>query len=188
MAEILRIIAGIAGGQKLRTVEGTNTRPTADRVKESIFNILSPWVAGSDILDLFAGTGNLGIEALSREAHSAVFVDKDRGSISVIRDNLNHTGFASSSEVLAMEAAAAINMLKAENRRFDLIFMDPPYGRELVPQTLELLSPTGILRENGIIAAEYDKKDKIPEQAGPFVLYRNRKYGDTMVSFYKISS
>ncbi len=154
-------------------------------MKESLFNILTPRIAGSVILDLYAGTGNLGIEAMSRGARSAVFVDSSRSSVEIIRENLRHTGFSESSEVIPADVFRAVGLLAKQKRSFDIIFMDPPYGMDLVPKTLEALAGAGILKEDGLIVAERDRRDPVPASVVHFVLYDERKYGDTILSFYK---
>lgn len=182
---ILRVISGTAGGHKLKTIKGDATRPTADRVKESLFNIISGVISDAVVLDLYAGTGNLGIEALSRGARKAVFVDRSRESVSVIRDNLTHTKLGDRAEIINNDVSVALKKLSRSNMKFDLIFLDPPYGKGLVQKTLELLVTYDIVKENCIVVAEHSALDEVPGEAGCLRLIREQKYGDTKLSFYR---
>ncbi|MCX8130024.1 MAG: 16S rRNA (guanine(966)-N(2))-methyltransferase RsmD [Clostridia bacterium] len=184
---ILRVISGTAKGHKLKTLKGDNTRPTSDRVKESLFNIIAEYVYDAEVLDLFAGTGNLGIEALSRGAKFAFFVDKSNECLSIIKENLNHTKLSDKSSVLVGEVGSVIKKLADNNKKFDIIFLDPPYNRNLVEETLNFVVNSGIIKDNTIIVAERDKDDAVPEHIGPLKLARNQKYGDTILSFYVIN-
>ena len=132
----MRVIAGSARRLQLETVPGTDTRPTTDKIKETLFNILQPRVGGADFLDLFAGSGAIGIEALSRGAASAVFVENDRRAVTCIKKNLEHTRLSQKAAVLPFEAMASLGRLEREGRSFDLIFLDPPYRKELEKQTV----------------------------------------------------
>lgn len=172
-------------GHRLKTVKGTTTRPTSDRVKESLFNIISGYILNADVLDLYAGTGNLGIEALSRGAASAVFVDKRTGCVSVIRENLKSTGFFDRAHIMAENVEISIKKLSNRGEKFDIIFMDPPYNKNYICQTLDILQNNDIIKMNGIIVAERDLKDNIPNEMGCIKLYRNQRYGDTVLSFFK---
>lgn len=181
------MIAGTAKGRRIGSLPGRETRPTADRVKESLFNILGERVAGSRVLDLFAGTGNLGIEALSRGAHRAIFVDRDGRSAQLIRDNLVALGFADRAEVLALDAQAALARLAAAGEVFDLVFLDPPYEQDHLPPLLAALPAVGVLAPGGLVVAEHSRRDAIPETIGRLFLVRWRRYGDTILSFYSAS-
>lgn len=179
-----RVIAGAAGGRRIRSLPGRETRPTADRVKEALFNILGERVGGGRVLDLFAGTGNLGIESLSRGARRAVFVDRDARSARLIRENLAELGLGGRAEVLALEAQAAVTRLSAAGEAFDLVFLDPPYGQGLLPPLLVALAGTGVLAPGALVVAEHSRRDELPEAAGRLVLTDRRRYGDTLLSFY----
>jgi len=181
---ILRVISGSARGHKLKTPEGDSTRPTSDRVKESLFNILTPYIAGAHVLDLFAGTGNLGIEALSRGAEHAVFVDRSHVCFRIINENLEHTKLKDKATVIAGDVAGSIKKLHDQSKKFDIIFMDPPYNKNLVDDTINILTKNDIMKADGIIVAEMDIDDKVSERYGPFKLTRSRKYGDTVLAFY----
>ncbi len=184
-SDILRVISGTARGHKLKTLKGSNTRPTSDRVKESLFNIISGYIIDADVLDLFAGTGNLGIEALSRGAGSAVFVDKSRECCEIIKDNLAHTKLSDKAAVIPGDIKAEIEKLYKEGKKFDIIFLDPPYNKNFVTETLYYLAKNDIIKFNGILVGERDYIDEVPEEVGIFRLIRNERYGDTVLSFYK---
>ncbi|MGE5614724.1 MAG: 16S rRNA (guanine(966)-N(2))-methyltransferase RsmD [Bacillota bacterium] len=183
---MLKVIGGSVGGRKLNSVKGMATRPTSARVKEALFNILAPRIAGSEVLDLFAGTGSLGIEALSRGAERAVFVDKSPGCCSVVRANLENTGFTSCAEVYSMDFSEGIRFLSREGRKFDLVFLDPPYNKNFIQEALNLIEKNDIIRTGGIIAAEHRKSDSLPERCGGLKVVDIRKYGDTMITIYNM--
>ncbi|WP_338029056.1 16S rRNA (guanine(966)-N(2))-methyltransferase RsmD [Acetivibrio clariflavus] len=182
---ILRVISGEAKGHKLKTPKGNMTRPTSDKVKGSIFNIIAPVIFDKDVLDLFAGTGSIGIEALSRGARRAVFVDKSRECCQIIKENLNHTKFTERAEIHAMDVCTALSMLSQMDSKFDIIFLDPPYGKGLVDETLACIADTDVLKQDTLIIAEHDVKDVVPECVGTLKNFRKQKYGDTVISFYR---
>jgi 16S rRNA (guanine966-N2)-methyltransferase len=183
---ILRVISGCARGHKLKTIKGTATRPTSDKVKESVFNRLAEHIAGSDVLDIFAGSGSLGIEALSRGAASAVFIDKSPECCSVIRDNLAHTKLANHAEVYCIDYIRGIERLHRDGRKFDLIMMDPPYNKNFIQEALKLMISNDIMKDNSIIVTEHSASDTLPERCGRLEAVDRRKYGDTMITIYKI--
>lgn len=178
------MIAGEARGHRLKTLKGSATRPTADRVKEALFNILAPYIEGSEVLDLFAGTGSLGIEALSRGAASAVFVDKSGEACSLIRENLVHTKLQDKSAVLSGDFADALTKLRRDGKKFDIILLDPPYNKNFIQETLKILTNNDIIRDNGILAAEHHAGDRLPEREGELRAMSSRKYGETVLTFY----
>lgn len=180
----MRIIAGDAKGRKLYGPSGWDTRPTLDRVKESLFNILMSSVPDSRVLDLFAGTGNLGLEALSRGAARCVFVDSSRDSIRIVHKNIDMLGYGERAEVYMGDALSALQLIDRKKQSFDIIFVDPPYHRDIIPGCLQYIDSMGLLDREGIIAAEHDIKDQLPERSGALAVYRRRIYGDTSVSFY----
>ena len=177
----MRVIAGSARRTPLVAPRGQNTRPTADRVKENLFNIIAAHVPGARFLDLFCGSGAMGIEALSRGAKETVFVDISRDAINALNANLVRTRL--SGRVMPMCALAAVSALEREGRGFDLIFLDPPYGQGLLGQVLEALGKSNILQPDGIVIAECDKDEPIPD-VGPLVLQDTREYGGTRLLFY----
>ncbi|HHV28721.1 MAG TPA: 16S rRNA (guanine(966)-N(2))-methyltransferase RsmD [Clostridium sp.] len=182
---ILRVIAGTAKGHKLKTIKGLTTRPTSDKVKGSVFNILAVLIPEAKVLDIYAGTGSLGIEALSRGADSAVFVDKSSECSLTIRENLAHTKLESKATVIAGDVFVILNKISKNNKKFDIIFLDPPYGKGLVGETLKSIVENDIIVPEGIIVAEHDVADMVPEEVGSLKRYRWQKYGDTVISFYR---
>ena len=182
---MLRVISGSAKGLKLQTLEGMNTRPTTDRVKENLFNIIAPYIPGSNVLDLFAGTGSLGIEALSRGANSAVFCDQHEQSADIINRNLQHTKLTDKSEVFLGEAQLILKKLSQLSKKFDIIFLDPPYKKEIVPDILQSLEKYGVLDEKVLISVETDIEDQLPTETGTLCVSREQIYGKTKLTFYK---
>lgn len=178
----MRIISGQLRGRKLKTLEGTNTRPTADRVKESLFNILSIKVLDAKILDLFAGSGSLGLEALSRGAVSCVFVDSSKDAINIVKENIKLCKQEQNSKVINKDYIVALNSL---DDKFDIIFVDPPYSKGIEIVVLE--NAKNILSEDGVIIIETDQADIPPDELNGLIKYDSRKYGRTIISFYKHS-
>lgn len=173
----MRVIAGIAKGHNLKTLEGQDVRPTLDRVKESVFSILYPYLENAKVLDLFAGSGSLGIEALSRGAEFCHFVDKSVKSVECVKENLSHTRLAEKS---AVHIKNAEDFLKSCNEKFDIIFLDPPYSkgieREIFPYLSESLDDGGvILLETEIDPPEYEN----------FYSIKRAKYGRVYITVYK---
>ncbi len=150
----MRVIAGKARRMTLRTCEGREIRPTTDRIKETLFNILQSDIYDSAFLDLFAGSGGIGIEALSRGAKEAVFVDNSKNALKCIEDNLKHTRLEENAVILPMDAAGAIRNLSRRGKYFDIVFMDPPYGHDMECPVLEALDGSGIIDSDSIIIIE----------------------------------
>ena len=150
----MRVIAGSARRLLLKTPAGTNTRPTTDRIKETLFNMLQRELGGRVFLDLFAGSGGIGIEALSRGARHACFADSSREAIACVRENLTHTKLADRATVYAMDAGAALSRMSDEKRKFDIVFLDPPYGKGLEFEALSLLRRYGLLAEDATVIVE----------------------------------
>lgn len=158
-------------------------RPTSDRVKESLFNILREEMGGKVVLDLFAGTGNLGIEALSRGAKKAIFVEKGRQALRLIQRNLTQFGLEEQSEILPKDANRAIGILKQRGECFDLIFMDPPYEKGLIQKTLMQLNFHQIYHKDSILVIEHNRREPLPYIMDGWNLIRQRRIGDTVISF-----
>lgn len=154
-------------------------------LKESIFNIIAGYVTDADILDLFAGTGSLGIEALSRGAASAVFVDKSRECYEIIKYNLIQTKLSDRAAILIAESKAALGRFITEEKKFDLIFLDPPYNKNLSHEALKIIGENGIIRDDGLIVTEHGSDETMLEYFGDIQLVRSRKYRNTTLSFYK---
>lgn len=176
----MRVITGSAKGRKLETLEGLDVRPTADRVKEAEFSMIQFEIEGRVVLDLFAGSGQLGIEALSRGAKSAVFVDSNPEAIKVIRSNLEKTGLSQKASVAAGDFEQFLTYTKAV---FDIVFIDPPYGKGLVDKALPLVVPH--VGDYGVIICEVARTDTLPEAAGDFRLVRESRYGKTKLGIYR---
>ncbi|MCL2217177.1 MAG: 16S rRNA (guanine(966)-N(2))-methyltransferase RsmD [Defluviitaleaceae bacterium] len=181
----MRVIAGSARRVALVAPEGLDTRPTSDRAKESLFSILGEEIIGARVLDIFCGSGAIGIEALSRGAAKVVFVDNAMPAIAATSANLAKTRLTPKGEVFCMKAAQAINKLEAESQRFEIIFIDPPYGTELLTGTLENLAHTNLLSDDGLIIAETDARERpvIPQM---YTLVSTRIYGRTKFLFLYI--
>ena len=178
----MQVITGTARGRKLITVEGTDlVRPTAQKVKEAIFSAIQFEIEGAEVLDLFAGSGQLGIEALSRGAKFCTFADNSAISLKVVRENIKHTGFEDCSEVVNKPFGA---FLKLTGKRFDIAFLDPPYGKKLIQKALPDLEPK--MTERGIIVCEHEKECALPKTVGRFTLARTLGHGIVGVSIYRI--
>ncbi len=180
----MRVISGQCKGKRLFSVRGLNLRPTSDRVREAIFDILQDQIEGRQVLDLFAGTGALGIEALSRGAGRAVFVEESPRSLAALRKNIEECRLRDRARVLARDVKTGIKILENQGESFQIIFLDPPYGKGFVPQTLEALAVSSILSPHTLIVAEHAATDpafSIPRLEGVDV----RKYGGTLVSFFR---
>ncbi len=177
----MRVSGGIGRGRRLKAPSGAAIRPTSDKVKQALFNILGEKAAGSVFLDLFAGAGGIGIEALSRGAERVVFVDASRSSLDVIKQNIGQMGFGNKAQVAASKAEA---FLKKPSGPYDIVFLDPPYAEELQP-LLELVARSGVLKPEALVIAEHFKKQPSPEKAGSLTLFREARYGDTVLAFYR---
>ena len=180
----MRVISGTARGRKLKELQGMDTRPTTDKVKESMFNIVQFDIEGRQVLDLFAGTGQLGIEALSRGAAGCVFVEQHREAAALVRDNLRTCGFTGNSRVVQGDALA---FAAACGEKFDLIFLDPPYHTQLLEQALETITRFDILREHGIIVCESAADRVLPPLALPYAWGREYRYGRIKLSLCRRS-
>lgn len=180
----MRIITGKAKGCKLKAPKGMQTRPTTDRVKESLFNILGENVISAQVLDIFAGSGALGLEALSRGADSAVFIDFGRESISVIAANARQSKLETACSFLQSDVKSALTKLSAQQNSFDLVFCDPPYNQGLVDETLSQLDGSSLLAANCIIVVEHSKHEPPLASWKRFLLRRSEKYGETTLSFF----
>ena len=178
----MRVITGSARGRRLKELEGMETRPTTDRVKEGLFNILQFDIEGRRVLDLFAGTGQLGIECLSRGAASAVFVDRRPDAVKLIRENLKITNLQDGARVVAGDS---MEYLKSLREKFDLIFLDPPYEAGLLEPALAHIARFDILAPHGIIAAEHPADQLPPPPGGECRLYRTYRYGKIGVTLFR---
>lgn len=176
----MRIISGSAKGRKLKTLRGADIRPTQDKVRGAIFNMLGGAVIGASVLDLFSGTGALGIEALSRGAQGAVFVDNDMRCIKIIKDNLENCGF--SAKVVRGDVYRIIN--KLDKHSFNIVFADPPYEKNLARILLSQLDKSSIIKNFCFVIIEHSKRDFV-EEPSQWRKIQEKKYGDTVVSVYR---
>ncbi|MEJ2069143.1 MAG: 16S rRNA (guanine(966)-N(2))-methyltransferase RsmD [Syntrophobacterales bacterium] len=181
----MRIIAGEFRGRRLAAVKG-RIRPTSDRVREAIFNVLGPVVVEARVLDLFAGTGALSLEALSRGAREAVLVEDQGAALEVLRRNLTALGLENQVRVLPIPVQKALKKLAGQGEGFTLIFLDPPYEKGLALKTLTTLQGSGLLLPEARIIAEHSQREILPEQVGQLTLGQCRRYGDTQVAFYQV--
>ena len=175
----MRVITGSSRGRKLVTPPGDDVRPTTDSVKESVFSIIQFSVEGRSFLDAFAGSGQMGVEALSRGASFAVFVDNGKKSLDAVRKNLEITGLSKNARVIN---ADTLSYLSSCRERFDIAYLDPPYKKGLIQEALELLP--AVMNKSGIIICEHPSDEQPPETAGGFVIKKKYKYGKIMISIY----
>ena len=178
----MRVITGTARGRKLKELEGMETRPTTDRVKEGLFNILQFDIEGRRVLDLFAGTGQLGIECLSRGAAQAAFVDRRSDAVKLIRENLKLTGLEDRARVTAGDSMEYLRNLR---EKYDLVFLDPPYEAGLLEPALEHIARFDILNPHGIIVAEHPASRVLPALTAPYRLHRTYRYGKIALTVYR---
>jgi len=181
----MRIIAGALKGRELVTPRGHRTRPTADQVRIALMDTLMPSLGGACFLDLFAGAGSVGLEALSRGAERAVFVERDHDAAGALRRNVAALHVAGQTLVLPMDAARALNRLAALGERFDLVFLDPPYGAGLVEDTLLRLGAGELLTLDSIVVAQHFTKHVPPGRIGALAAYRSRRFGETTLTFFR---
>lgn len=181
----MKIISGEFKGRELKTLMGAITRPTIARVKKSMFDIIGSQVIDANVLDLFAGSGNLGIEALSRGAKRCIFNDNKKECVEVIKANLKKFKCGDNSTVLRMDFKPAIDKLEAEGERFDIIFLDPPYFENCAEKTLKKIGISDIISGDGLVVCERHKKSDIDENYGFLEKIREERYGDTILSFFR---
>lgn len=184
----MRVIGGAARGRRLKVPKGQAVRPTAGRVKESLFNILPRDFSGKRVLDLFAGTGNLSIEALSRGADHALLVDASARSAATIKSNLSGLGLAAQSAVWVAPVARSVRVLARRKERFDFIFLDPPYEQGQAGRSLELIARCQLLRPAGTLVVEHSSRESVKPRYDSLQLHDQRRYGDTLLSFYKCTT
>lgn len=181
----MRVIAGDYRGRKLKSLSGDNTRPTSDKVKESIFNMIGPYFDGGTILDLFSGSGSLAIEAVSRGMDQAVCVDRNYQAIKIIQENIAITKEPEKFEAIKGDANKLLTRFVAEKRVFDLVFLDPPYAKQEIVDQIEQMLISGLLAADSRIVCETDKKVVLPESIGTLQQTRQQVYGLSAVTIYR---
>lgn len=180
----MRIIAGQRKGLPLKSVPGERTRPTTDKVKEAIFNMIGPYFQGGLGLDLFAGSGSLGIEALSRGLSKVIFIDRDMKAVQTIKSNLLRSQYDESAEVYRNDAKAALKALKKRNLQFSYIFLDPPYDRKSIKSEIELMLIYNLLHKDGKVIVEHSSKLELPQYIETLRREKFEVYGNTSISIY----
>jgi 16S rRNA (guanine(966)-N(2))-methyltransferase RsmD len=178
----MRIIAGELKGRRLASPSDNRVRPTTDKVKEAVFSMIAGYLQDSVVLDLFSGTGNLGLEAVSRGAKRAYLVDRDRASIALIRENVQHCKVEDRTVILLSDYAAA---LRKFNDSADVIFLDPPYKAGYMEECFELIADNNVLADDGIIVAEHSSSETLPDELSGMVLVKSKHYGKISVSIFE---
>ncbi|HTO13002.1 MAG TPA: 16S rRNA (guanine(966)-N(2))-methyltransferase RsmD [Candidatus Binatia bacterium] len=181
----MRIIAGMLKGRRLVTPKGDTTRPTADQVRIALMDTLAPRLPGARVLDLFAGAGGVGLEALSRGAAEVVFVERDARAVAALRENVAALGVGAAARAKRGDVLRELEALYAAGERFDVIFLDPPYDAGLVETTLESLGGGGLLLAEGWVIAQHFTKRAPAERVGSLFAFRTRRFGETTLTFYR---
>ena len=177
----MKIVSGTYGGRLLKTLEGKTTRPTSDKVRGAMFNMIGPYFDGGRVLDLYAGSGGLSIEAVSRGMEQAVLVEKDRRAQGIIASNIQMTKESHKFQLLKMEAHQALSQLQGT---FDLVFLDPPYAKEQIVADIEALAERGLLGEEVMVVCETDKAVDLPEEVACLGIWKEKIYGISKVTVY----
>lgn len=181
----MRITGGELNGRVLGAPGGWNIRPTSSKVRQAVFNIIGNDISGFRIIDFFAGTGIMGIEALSRGAEWALFVDNSNRALAMIKKNLELCGFGDKGHVLKRDLTEGIpGNDKLQQKSIDLVFIDPPYGKDIIPGVMESIVKSKIMADGSYIVTESMKHDCLPEKAGDFFLIKTRRYGETKIDIY----
>lgn len=181
----MRIISGEYKGRKLHSVPGKNTRPTSDKVKESLFNSIGPFFDGGQCLDLYSGSGALGIEAVSRGIEGAVLVEKERPAFETIQRNVEVTKETEKFCLMRMPASSALKKIRQKNKKFDLVFLDPPYAEQQVKEDLMALQNNELLNEGCLVICETAKHVSLQKEIGHFCLWKNHLYGATHIWIFE---
>lgn len=181
----MRIIGGTYGGRPLASLPGLNTRPTGDQLKETLFNIIGPSFRGGKVLDLYAGSGALGIEAVSRGIDEAVLVDRNRTAVEVINENIQMTKEGYKFETIQTSADAALNQLATRHEKFKLIFLDPPYEKQTIEKDIKQIIEKDLLDDVALIVCETTKRVELPDEIGDVTIWQERTYGRTKFTIYQ---
>ncbi len=176
----MRVITGTARGRRLKTLEGIDVRPTTDKVKEAIFSIIQFDIEGSEVLDLFSGSGQMGIEALSRGARHAYFIDKSKQAVEATKENLKTTALENNADVINIDS---LDYIKTCRNTFDIAIIDPPYDRGLIMQVMPILEPK--MSERGIVVCEHEIGLELPESVGKLIKNKTYKYGKIEVTIFR---
>jgi len=181
----MRIIAGYAKGRNIKSIPGLSTRPLLEKVRGAIFNILRNEIIEKEILDLYSGTGSIGLEALSRGAKNVIFIDNNLLCIKTIQENFKNFGFEDCATVYKNDIEKALAIITKKALKFDIIFIDPPYLKNLCVMNLKLVEEINILQSSGIIVIHHQKKEILPDKFEHIYLTDKRKYGDAIISMYR---
>ena len=181
----MRIIAGAYKGRRLVTPRGEVTRPTADQVRIALMDTLMPWLPGARFLDLFAGAGGVGLEALSRGAEHATLVERDARAVAALRDNVAALGVGATARVVRDDVARALTTFRRAGESFTLVFLDPPYEADLTMPTLAALGDGAVLGEGALVVAQHLTKRAPAEIAGVLAAFRTRRFGETTLTFFR---
>jgi len=181
----MRIIRGKAKGRKLIPVKTREIRPTHDKVKESIFSMIQGHIEAAVVLDLFAGTGNLGLEAISQGAKKAIFVENGRIPLRTLKRNVDLCGFQDQAEILSLDAEMALNVLRRRGEKVDLVFIDPPYGSGYVDKTLRFINSHDMVNVGGAIVVEHGSEERPAAKWGRLSLKKRKRHGDTTISIFQ---
>ncbi|HEW2586817.1 TPA: 16S rRNA (guanine(966)-N(2))-methyltransferase RsmD [Streptococcus pneumoniae] len=177
----MKIVSGIYGGRSLKTLEGKRTRPTSDKVRGAIFNMIGPYFEGGRVLDLYAGSGGLSIEAVSRGMSSAVLVERDRKAQTIVAENIQMTKEIGKFQLLKMDAERALERVSGE---FDLVFLDPPYTKEQIVADIEKMAERELFSEDVMVVCETDKAVELPEEIACLGIWKEKIYGISKVTVY----
>ena len=180
----MRITAGTMRGRRLRAPSGLELRPTSDKVKEALFNILSSQIEGATLLDLYAGTGGIGIDALSRGAQNVVFVENNKRHLQYLKKNIASISFEGKAEIFATAATDFLRKAKKQMRSFDIIFVDPPYQSSEIEKILPMIQEGDMIVDQGLVVIEHFHKKTLPERVENLFSLKKYKYGETVLSFY----
>ena len=181
---VLRVVSGICKGRPLKAVPGNTTRPTTDKVKEALFNMIGPYFDGGIGLDLFAGSGGLGLEALSRGLDKVIFIDRDAKAVQIIHENINACKMIEKTEVYRNDADRALKALIKREVRFDYIFLDPPYKKQQLVSLMQKIEEQHLLTGDGVVVCEHSHTIELPEQVGALTQIKHETYGIIAVSIY----
>lgn len=181
----MRVVAGTLRSRKIEAVEGMETRPTADKVKEAIFSRIGPYFQGGSILDVYSGSGNIAIEALSRGMEKAWLNDKSREAIKTIKQNIQHLKLEGMSEITQLDAEVLLDTCAARGEQFDLIYLDPPYALQKNEKLIEKICALSLIKEDGLILVESRKEDEFADKISEMVLEKAACYGITKISYYR---